>query len=521
MDAPTAKFLFLSDQKNIDVLKPSFMRNSGGIVRFVLDNKIHEVDFEKSHLSPTTTVLTYLRGLEGYKGVKEGCSEGDCGACTVVLAELNNRGGLEYKSVDSCLVFLPMIHGKQLITIENLAVTTPEQTQLHPVQTAMISHHGSQCGYCTPGIVMSMFSLYKSHQQPSRETVTDALTGNLCRCTGYRSIIDAALDVCHHPADDHFSAEQEHVLTLLGEIASEKTTLDLQGHGQRYLKPFTLEEALLVRSRHPDATIIGGSTDTALLQTKKNIMLTQILDLSAVDAMKFIVEDHRRVSFGAGTSLQELLEYAENRLPYLRDIVTVFGSLQIRNMATLGGNVGTASPIGDLLPLLLVLEAKVRLMKTDFQRDVPLHEFITGYRKTALAPDELITLVWFDKPGDKELIKTYKISKRKDLDISSVSAAMRLTISTDGIISSARLAFGGVAATPKRATRTENYLVGKRWNRVTAMAAAVLLPEEFTPISDARADAPARSIMMKNLLIKFWTETDGNPQTLNVTDYEK
>jgi xanthine dehydrogenase small subunit len=508
-------------KKNIDIFKSSLMRNSRGIVRFVLDNKIHEVDFEKSQLSPTTTVLTYLRGLEGHKGVKEGCSEGDCGACTVVLAELNNRGGIEYKSVDSCLVFLPMIHGKQLITIENLSFTTPIQTQLHPVQTAMISHHGSQCGYCTPGIVMSLFALYKNHPQPSHETVTDALTGNLCRCTGYRSIIDAALDVCHHPSDDHFSTAQEHVLALLGKIASEKTSLDLQGQQQRYLKPFTLQEALLLRSQNPDATIIGGSTDTALLQTKKNVLLAKILDLSAVDALKFIVEDHRRVSFGSGTSLQELLEYAGDRLPYLRDMIAVFGSLQIRNMATLGGNVGTASPIGDLLPLLLVLEAKVRLMKTDFQRDVPLHEFITGYRKTALAPDELITLVWFDKPGDQELLKTYKISKRKDLDISSVSAAMRFSVSTGGTITSARLAFGGVAATPKRATRTENYLVGKSWNRVTAMDAASLLPEEFTPISDARADAAARRIMMKNLLIKFWTETDGNQQMLKATDYAK
>ena len=497
------------------------MRNSGGIVRFVLDNKIQEVDFEKLQLSPTTTVLTYLRQLDGHKGVKEGCSEGDCGACTVVVAGLNNRGTLEYKSIDSCLVFLPMIHGKQLITIENLAVATPSQMQLHPVQTAMINHHGSQCGYCTPGIVMSLFALYKNHTDPSRETVTDALTGNLCRCTGYRSIIDAALDVCHHPADDHFSAQEEHVLALLGEISSDETSLDLQSHGQRYLKPFTLEEALLLRSLHPDAIIIGGSTDMALLQTKKNITLSKILDLSAVDALKFIVEDHRKVSFGAGTTLQELLEYANDRLPYLRDIAEVFGSLQIRNVATIGGNVATASPIGDLLPVLLVLQAQVRLMKKDFQRDMPLRDFITGYRKTALAADELISMVWFEKPGKRELIKTYKISKRKDLDISSVSAAMRLTFSKEGKISRALIAFGGVAAIPKRATQTEDFLVGKSWDRATAMEAAAMLPAEYTPISDARADAAARSIMVKNLMIKFWTETAGKQQIFNASDYAK
>jgi len=497
------------------------MRNSGGIVRFVLDNKIQEVDFEKLQLSPTTTVLTYLRQLDGHKGVKEGCSEGDCGACTVVVAGLNNRGTLEYKSIDSCLVFLPMIHGKQLITIENLAVATPSQMQLHPVQTAMINHHGSQCGYCTPGIVMSLFALYKNHTDPSRETVTDAFTGNLCRCTGYRSIIDAALDVCQHPAGDHFSAQEEHVLALLGEISSDETSLDLQSRGQRYLKPFTLEEALLLRSQHPDALIIGGSTDTALLQTKKNITLSKILDLSAVDALKFIVEDHRKVSFGAGTTLQELLEYANDRLPYLRDMAAVFGSLQIRNVATIGGNVGTASPIGDLLPVLLVLQAQVRLMKKDFQRDMPLRDFITGYRKTALAADELISMVWFEKPGKSELIKTYKISKRKDLDISSVSAAMRLTFSKEGKISRACIAFGGVAAIPKRATQTEGFLVGKSWDRATAMEAAAMLPAEYTPISDARADAAARSIMVKNLMIKFWTETAGKEQIFNASDYAK
>jgi xanthine dehydrogenase small subunit len=486
-----------------------------------LDNKIQEVDFEKKQLSPTTTVLTYLRQIEGHKGVKEGCSEGDCGACTIVLAELNNRGGLDYKSIDSCLVFLPMIHGKQLITIENLALRTPTETQLHPVQQTMVSHHGSQCGYCTPGIVMSLFALYKNHPRPSRQTVTDALTGNLCRCTGYRSIIDAALDVCDTPADDHFTDQETHVTELLHEIAADKTSLNLQGQNQQYLKPFTLEQALLLRSQHSDAVIIGGSTDTALLQTKKNIALPKILDLSAVDAMKFIIEDHRRVSLGSGTTLQELLEYANDRLPYLRDIAAVFGSLQIRNLATIGGNVGTASPIGDLLPVLLVLQAQVRLMKKDFQRDVPLHDFITGYRKTALAADELISMIWFEKPNDNVLIKTYKISKRKDLDISSVSASMRLALNKDGKIRYARLAFGGVAAIPKRATKTEDFLVGKSWNRVTAMEAAALLPTEFTPISDARADADTRNIMIKNLLIKFWTETAGKQQISKATEYAK
>ncbi len=481
-------------------------------VAFVLDNEIVEVDFSKPDATkPSTTVLNYLRSLDGHKGVKEGCSEGDCGACTVVVAEPDGRGGLEYRSMDSCLLFLPMIHGKQLITVENLAVKSNQKFVLHPVQQALVEAGGSQCGYCTPGIVMSLFALYKNHHHPSEDIITDALTGNLCRCTGYRPIIEAAAHVCSLDDQDHFKQDEEKILDLLWQIDQDKKTLKLEAAGQLYLKPFTLEETLKLRKSHPDALLVNGSTDAALLQTKKKIHLAKILDISAVSELKMLVEDHDFVAIGAGVSLQEILEFCEARLPVLSEILKVFGSLQIRNLATLGGNVGSASPIGDTLPVLIAAESRIRLANTERNREIALEDFITGYRKTALEKDELITMVIIPKPKPGELIKTYKISKRKDLDISSVTACFKLKFNDEGNIAKALLVYGGMAEMTRRALKAEVFLTGKSWNRQIAQEAAEIVYGEFTPISDARAEADSRRIMAKNLLLKFWNETSNLP----------
>lgn len=475
---------------------------------FLLDGEIKTLDFGRSGISPTTTVLNYLRSLPGHKGVKEGCAEGDCGACTVVTASLDNRGTLKYESIDSCLVFLPMIHGTQLITVENLARRNSKHQDLHPVQQALVDHDGSQCGYCTPGIVMSLFAVYKNLDTPDREAITDALTGNLCRCTGYRPIVDAAIEMLHHKKQDTFDENEDRIINLLNKINHTSHPLVIETGDQRYLKPFTIEQALGLRKEHPDALIIGGSTDVALLQTKKRIHIEKLLDLSSVDDLDFIVEDHNRLAIGSGTSLEELHKYTQNRFEYLHSILKVFGSLQIRNMATIGGNIGTASPIGDLLPVLLVLGSEIRLMKKNGRRDLWLEDFITGYRETDIAPDEIIAMVSFRKPAKNEIIKSYKISKRKDLDISSVSGCFRLELRNNGIVKSFRCAFGGLAAIPKRAPKTEKFLVGKAWNRSHLMAAAEILAGEFQPISDARSTAEARKIMAGNLLIRFWDETE-------------
>lgn len=477
-------------------------------IAFVLDNKVVKIDFSRGgDFKPSTTVLNYLRSLDNHKGVKEGCAEGDCGACTVVVAEPDGRGGLEYKSLDSCLLFLPMIHGKQLITVENLAQNDNGRLLLHPVQQAMVEAGGSQCGYCTPGIVMSLFALYKTHQNPVEETITDAITGNLCRCTGYRPIVDAAAKACSGDHSDHFSSTEDDILDLLNELNQNKISLELNTCGQLYLKPFSFDEALRLRRLHPDALIVNGSTDVALLQTKKKIHLPKILDISSVNELKMMVEDENVVAIGSGVVLQEVLEFCKFRLPVLADILAVFGSLQIRNLATLGGNIGSASPIGDTLPVIIALESKIKLAGENYQREIPLEQFITGYRKTDIRLDELITMVIIPKPAGNELIKSYKISKRKDLDISSVSACFKLVFGDHKTILKAILVYGGMAEMTRRAKNAEAYLVGKIWSREVAEEAAQLVFKEFSPISDARADSDSRRIMAKNLLLKFWVET--------------
>lgn len=477
-------------------------------VSFVLDDKVVTIDFSTpGSFKPSTTVLNYLRSLDGHKGVKEGCAEGDCGACTVVVAEPDGRGGLEYRSLDSCLLFLPMIHGKQLITVENLAQGINGGLKLHPVQQAMVETGGSQCGYCTPGIVMSLFALYKSSKDIDHEIITDALTGNLCRCTGYRPIVEAAEKACSGNRFDQFYENEEKVVALLQNITENAATLELKAENQIYLKPFGLEEALRLKKLHTDALVVNGSTDAALLQTKKKIHIPKILDISAVNELKILVEDENYLAIGSGVNLQEVYEFCQSRFPSLGEILRWFGSLQIRNQATLGGNIGSASPIGDTLPVLIAAGSRIRLMGQEGNREMLLEDFITGYRKTAIRPDELITVVIIPKISEGEILRIYKISKRRDLDISSVSACFRLKLDGEGLVENIMLVFGGMAEMTRRAKVTEEFLLGKIWSRDVVEEAGELIFEEFTPISDARADADSRRIMAKNLLLKFWSET--------------
>ena len=476
-------------------------------IKFVLDDKITEIDFRKSsELRPTTTVLNYLRSYPSHKGVKEGCAEGDCGACTIVVAEMNSHGELVYKTLDSCLVFLPMIHGKQLITVENLAKIFKGKQMLHPVQQMLIETSGTQCGYCTPGIIMSLFGLYKNHHQPSREIIEDALTGNLCRCTGYQTILEAAQKACKNQGKDHFSDQEKETLALLSSINKNKETIEIRTPVQTYYKPFSVSEALRLRHEFPEAIVINGSTDVALRQTKKKEILKEILDLSAVGGLKTWKENKSEFVIGAGLSLEQLKHYVAGKLPALHDMLKVFGSLQIRNLATIGGNVGTASPIGDLLPLLFVSKAVVVLRSSSSKRILPIETFITGYRQTDLNHNELITEIRIPKPGPNDLIKSYKVSKRKDLDLSTVSGAFRIIL-INGLISEIFIAYGGMAAMTKRAVKTEGFLRGKKWSRSNVEKAMPCIEEEFNPISDARSEAEYRKKVGKNLLLKFYVDT--------------
>jgi len=474
-------------------------------IQFVLNERVVSVEFnENSGPRPTTTVLNYLRSLPSHKGVKEGCAEGDCGACTVVIAD-NNKGKLTYKSVDSCLVFLPMIQGRQLITVEDLA----EKDALHPVQQEMVNHNGSQCGYCTPGIVMSLFGLYKNHYQPEREVIEDALTGNLCRCTGYEPIIKAAAHACSFADADRFTLHEAKIISLLEKINLDKSPVVIQTADQNYYKPFTLQDALAFRKKYPTAVIVSGATDTALRQTKKWELLNEIIDISDIAELNYFTEDECAYKIGSGLSLEHLKSLSTDKLPALHKMLQLFGSLQIRNLATIGGNLGSASPIGDTLPLLFAYKAKVKLQSPDSERLIHLDDFIKGYRSTDIRHDELITEIHIPKTHAETFVRSYKVSKRKDLDISTVSGGFSLQLE-NGHVKEIILAFGGMADRPKRASETEHYLLWKPWTRASVEHAMKILTHEFAPLSDARSGVEYRNIVAGNLLLKFYVETSAH-----------
>lgn len=473
-------------------------------ISFVLDGEIKTIDFNQ--YSPTTTVLNFLRSSATHKGVKEGCAEGDCGACTVVIADLNHEGKLVYKAMDSCLIFLPMLHGKQLITVENLKTQKGHEEVLHPVQQEMVDCNGSQCGYCTPGIIMSMFSLYKQEHNPGKEVIEDALTGNLCRCTGYKPIIEAAAKACVHHGEDQFKQDEARIIDLLKDIKQSSQSIAINTPTQNYFQPKTKSEAMQLRVDLANSTLISGATDVALRVTKKHEVLSEVIDLSNVEELKKCTVTDYLVKFGAGMSLEDVKQIAKTELPALNETLTVFGSKQIRSLATLGGNLGSGSPIGDTLPVLMAYDAEIKLQSIEGDRIINMNKFILGYRQTERRPNEIISSVIINKPSENTKVKFYKVSKRKDLDISTVSAGFSVTLKNNKV-DTIILAYGGMAATTKRATEAEVFLTANEWTRENIEQAMPMIEKAFTPLSDARSGAEFRSAAAKNLLLKFWNDT--------------
>ena len=467
-----------------------------GKITFILNGKKTTVDFAKEGLSPSTTVLHYLRG-KGVRSVKSVCEEGDCGACSIVVGKPDGSAGMTYSTYNSCILFLPWLDGKEVITAEHLA----EGENLHPVQQAMVSNHAIQCGYCTPGFTMSLFSLFHSGENIDRKALELTLAGNLCRCTGYHSIYKAGMSLNDINREDKFSRREKSTASELQNIAKE--TVFIQTDDREYFRPLTLTQALEYRRDNPDAVIIAGATDVALLQNKKNVILTKIMDLSAVEELNFFRRQDNTYEWGATLSIEKVKNHLP--LPPWQHLFERYASKQIRNIASFGGNIANASPVGDTLPLLIAYKAAVKLTSLTGERRVPVEDFITGYRKTQLKQDELITSIVLPVPEENTYIRSYKISKRKHVDISTLSAAFRLTVK-DGICTEAVFAYGGMAETVKRAKEAENFLTGKPLTKENIHLAAAKVKQAFTPISDVRAPSEYRSAVAENLLRIFADE---------------
>lgn len=468
-------------------------------------------------LDPNMTVLQYLREHLGKPGTKEGCASGDCGACTVVVGELTQddlgQPTLRYRSLNSCLTFVSSLHGKQLISVEGLK----HQGELHSVQKAMADCHGSQCGFCTPGFVMSLFALQKNSSGHDLHQAQEALAGNLCRCTGYRPILDAAEQSCARPCQDQFDAQQAQTTARLQAIAPQQTG-ELNSGDKRCLVPLTVADLADLYSSHPEARLLAGGTDLALEVTQLHKTLPVMIYVGHVAELKRIDKTSSHLEIGAATPLTDCYGALNEEYPDFGALLHRFASLQIRNQGTLGGNIGNASPIGDSPPLLIALNAQIVLRQGDRQRTLALEDYFIDYRITARQDSEFIEKILVPRASNDWTFRAYKVSKRLDDDISAVCAAFNLNIE-NGVVGGVRIAFGGMAAIPKRARACEAALLGKPWNQASIERACQALAEDFSPLTDFRASKEYRLLTAQNLLRKYFIEQQSPYIETRVTAY--
>lgn len=449
---------------------------------------------------PTDTLLYFLRKELRVKATRQGCGMGDCGACTVVLAELRN-GGVIYKAINSCLMLLPSLQGKWLILPTHL--TAPDGA-LHPVQESLLQHYGIQCGFCTSGMLMSMFSLYKSVTHPSREIINQRLSGNLCRCTGYQPILEACIEVCN-AEPDRFTEQEPAVRGYLESLSQEDFIYNTQS--SCYYRPYHLQDALYWLQRHPALQPTCGSTDLVAAHHKRGAPIEQVLDLSAVEEMLLLSRSDAGVDIGAAVAIEDVREFVATEFPVLREALGRFASHQIRNVASLAGNIASASPIGDAIPLLMAHHAVIHIAQIDKELSYPIRDFVTGYKSSVLKQGDLISSITLPPIAQGVRIFSFKLSKRKQVDISSVSMSARLRLSDQNIVEHLEIYYGGMADQVKRAFVAEELLIGADWSRQQIELAASSLCKEFTPLSDARATSEGRMVMAQNLLYLLWEES--------------
>ena len=459
---------------------------------------VNGVSREVRGLSPQTSLLDWLR-RSGLTGTKEGCAEGDCGACTVSLIDRDSRGRPAYRSVNSCIALLPMFAGREIVTVEGLE----RDGKLHPAQECMVRQYGSQCGYCTPGFMMSLFEGAYREKMSDPGRMADQLCGNLCRCTGYRPIRDAACEIFSKTREDEFSRKLE--------------TVDLESDGigyedasHRFLRPRTLDELLDLRAAHPEASLVAGATEIGVEINKKFREFPLLISVEGVDELRHCEAGEKEWRIGAAATLTQIEDALAGEYPSLNQMMRVFASRQIRNRATLGGNLVTASPIGDSAPVLLSLGADVELASPRGIRRVPLAEFFIGYRKTVMNPDEIMTAVLLPRAAPADRVAFLKVSKRREMDISIVAGAFRVGLDHAGVVRAARMAFGGVAASPILVEEAVT-LIGNPLDESAVEAMAGILARKFSPISDARGTAAFRSELVVSLWRKFAAGEAGEP----------